>query len=168
MSIGPVSKSLVSFPCSLAAAIALSPAQANAQTTLEIGIGIQNTTTNTVTGGAVLKELGLFEKHLPTTGKYKDFKYSLSWQNATSGPPITNGMMANNIQIGMMGDYPADGERRHRAGDRQRNPTGRDHRLQRRKAAATASSFTRTRRITTLPISRARTSRFRSAPPRTA
>src|SRR5581483_5916130 len=30
----------------------------------------------------------------------------LSWQNATSGPPITNGMMANNIQIGMMGDYP--------------------------------------------------------------
>ena len=59
-----------------------------------------------MTGGAVLRELGLFEKHLPKTGKYKDFKYSLSWQNATSGPPITNGMMANNIQIGMMGDYP--------------------------------------------------------------
>ena len=80
--------------------------QVNAQTTLEIGIGTQNTTTNTVTGGVVLKELGLFEKHLPKTGKYKDFKYTLSWQNSTSGPPITNGMMANNIQIGMMGDYP--------------------------------------------------------------
>ena len=74
--------------------------------TIEIGIGTQNTTTNTATGGIVLKELGLFEKHLPKTGKYKDVKYTLSWQNATSGPPITNGMMADNIQIGMMGDYP--------------------------------------------------------------
>src|SRR6202161_831015 len=89
----------------VAAALVFTSGQSRAET-LEIGIGIQNTTTNTVTGGAVLKELGLFEKHLPTTGKYKDFKYSLSWQNATSGPPITNGMMANNIQIGMMGDYP--------------------------------------------------------------
>ena len=81
------------------------PASASAET-LEIGIGTQNTTTNTVTGGVVLKELGLLEKHLPKTGKYKDIQYKLSWQNATSGPPITNGMMANNIQIGMMGDYP--------------------------------------------------------------
>ena len=74
--------------------------------TLEIGIGTQNTTTNTVTGGVVLKELGLLEKHLPKTGKYKDMKYKLEWQNFTSGPPITNGMMANKIHIGMMGDYP--------------------------------------------------------------
>jgi NitT/TauT family transport system substrate-binding protein len=74
--------------------------------TLEIGIGTQNTTTNTVTGGIVLKELGLLEKNLPKTGRYKDVTYSISWQNSTSGPPITNGMMANNIQIGMMGDYP--------------------------------------------------------------
>ncbi len=74
--------------------------------TLEIGIGTQNTTTNTVTGGVVLKEMGLLEKHLPKSGKYKDITYSLSWQNFTSGPPVTNGMMANNIQIGMMGDYP--------------------------------------------------------------
>ena len=106
MSVGPVVKISALFSLLAAFAFTLVSGQANAQTTLEIGIGIQNTTTNTVTGGAVLKELGLFEKHLPTTGKYKDFKYSLSWQNATSGPPITNGMMANNIQIGMMGDYP--------------------------------------------------------------
>lgn len=79
---------------------------AKAETVLDIGIGTQNTTTNTVTGGIVLKELGLLERHLPKTGKYKDFKYNLSWQNSTSGPPITNGMMANNIQIGMMGDFP--------------------------------------------------------------
>ena len=105
MSVGPASKLSGFLPLIAAAAIALAPGQASAET-LEIGIGTQNTTTNTVTGGVVLKELGLLEKHLPKTGKYKDFQYKLSWQNATSGPPITNGMMANNIQIGMMGDYP--------------------------------------------------------------
>jgi NitT/TauT family transport system substrate-binding protein len=105
MSAGPTCKLVYVVPFLVAAAVTLAPDRADAET-LEIGIGIQNTTTNTVTGGAVLKELGLFEKHLPKTGKYKDFTYSLSWQNATSGPPITNGMMANNIQIGMMGDYP--------------------------------------------------------------
>ena len=78
MSVGTISKASGFSLLLAAAALALMPGQVEAQTTLEIGIGIQNTTTNTVTGGAVLKELGLFEKHLPTTGKYKDFKYSLS------------------------------------------------------------------------------------------
>ena len=71
-----------------------------------IGIGTQNTTTNTVTGGIVLKEMKLIEKYLPKTGKYKDIDFKLDWQNFTSGPPITNGMMAKKLQIGMMGDYP--------------------------------------------------------------
>jgi NitT/TauT family transport system substrate-binding protein len=106
MSAGPTLNASRLLPLLVAAAITLVPGHARAQTNLEIGIGTQNTTTNTVTGGVVLKELGLLEKYLPTTGKYKDFKYSFAWQNATSGPPITNGMMANNIQIGMMGDYP--------------------------------------------------------------
>src|SRR5258708_1877632 len=105
MSVGPASKLSGFFPVLVAAAVGFVPVAANAET-LEIGIGTQNTTTNTVTGGVVLKELGLLEKRLPKTGKYKDFEYKLSWQNATSGPPITNGMMANNIQIRMMGDYP--------------------------------------------------------------
>jgi NitT/TauT family transport system substrate-binding protein len=83
----------------------LAPEAASGKT-IEIGIGTQNTTTNTVTGGVVIKELGLLEKHLPKTGRYKDIDYKLNWQNATSGPPITNGMMADKIQIGMMGDYP--------------------------------------------------------------
>ncbi len=105
MSVGPASKLPGFLPFLVAATLGFVPAAASAET-LEIGIGTQNTTTNTVTGGVVLKELGLLEKHLPKTGKYKDMQYKLSWQNATSGPPITNGMMANNIQIGMMGDYP--------------------------------------------------------------
>lgn len=74
--------------------------------TIDIGIGTQDTTTNTVTAGVVLKQLGLLDKHLPRTGKYKDVTYRVTWQNATSGPPITNGMVAGNLQIGMMGDYP--------------------------------------------------------------
>ncbi len=74
--------------------------------TIDIGIGTQDTTTNTVTGGIVIKQLGLLDKYLPHTGKYKGVTYRVTWQNATSGPPITNGMIAGNLQIGMMGDYP--------------------------------------------------------------
>ena len=89
----------------LALALALVP-PAFARQEVVIGIGTQNTTTNTVTGGVVLKEMKLIEKYLPTTGKYKDIDFKLDWQNFTSGPPITNGMMARKLHIGMMGDYP--------------------------------------------------------------
>jgi NitT/TauT family transport system substrate-binding protein len=71
-----------------------------------VGIGTQNTTTNTVTGGIVIEKLGLLDKYIPKTGKYKDIQFNLDWQNFTSGPPVTNGMIANKLQIGMMGDYP--------------------------------------------------------------
>lgn len=74
--------------------------------TVTVGIGTQDTTTNTVTGGIVLKEMHLIEKYLPKTGKYKDINFKIEWQNFTSGPPVTNGMVANTLQIGMMGDYP--------------------------------------------------------------
>jgi NitT/TauT family transport system substrate-binding protein len=77
-----------------------------AKEVVTIGIGTQNTTTNTVTGGIVIKELGLLDKYLPKTGKYANIDFQVDWQNFTSGPPVTNGMMANKIQIGMMGDYP--------------------------------------------------------------
>jgi NitT/TauT family transport system substrate-binding protein len=87
-------------------ALLLGAPAAHAREEVVIGIGTQNTTTNTVTGGVVLKEMKLIEKYLPKTGKYKDIDFKLDWQNATSGPPIINGMMADKIQIGMMGDYP--------------------------------------------------------------
>ncbi len=81
-------------------------AGAQARETVTIGIGTQNTTTNTVTGGVVIKEMRLLEKNLPKTGKYSDIDFKLDWQNFTSGPPVTNGMIADKLQIGMMGDYP--------------------------------------------------------------
>ncbi|WP_322629122.1 ABC transporter substrate-binding protein [Halothiobacillus sp.] len=74
--------------------------------TVTVGIGTQNTTTDTVTGGIIIKELGLMKKYLPTTGKYKNIHFKFDWENFTSGPPVTNGMIANKLQIGMMGDYP--------------------------------------------------------------
>ncbi len=94
------------FAAAITAALLVAPLPAHAAQELVIGIGTQNTTTNTVTGGVVLKELKLIEKHLPRTGKYKDVSFKLDWQNFTSGPPITNGMMAKKLHIGMMGDYP--------------------------------------------------------------
>ena len=74
--------------------------------TITLGIGTQDTTTNTVSTGIVIRKLGLLEKYLPKTGKYSDTKIDVSWQNFTSGPPVTNGMMADKLQIGGMGDYP--------------------------------------------------------------
>jgi len=89
----------------LSAAVLFAPVL-QAKEVVTIGIGTQNTTTNTVTGGIVIKELGLLDKYLPKTGRYANIDFRVDWQNFTSGPPVTNGMMANKIQIGMMGDYP--------------------------------------------------------------
>jgi sulfonate transport system substrate-binding protein len=90
----------------LAAAAFCWTSVANGQTTVTIGIGTQDTTTNTVGTGTVVRELKLLERYLPKDGKYANIKFSLEWQNFTSGPPVTNGMMANKLQFGMMGDYP--------------------------------------------------------------
>src|ERR1700730_2252680 len=89
-----------------AASLALLFAQPAAAETVTIGIGTQDTTTNTVTAGTVVRQLHLLEKYLPTDGKYANIKFELEWQNFTSGPPVTNAMMANKLQFGMMGDYP--------------------------------------------------------------
>ena len=89
---------------SAAALLALAaPARAE---TLTVGIGTQDTTTNTATVGVVIRQLKLLEKYLPKTGKYADKTIQLDWQNFTSGPPVTNGMMAGKLQFGAMGDYP--------------------------------------------------------------
>ncbi|WP_213769838.1 ABC transporter substrate-binding protein [Bradyrhizobium sp. dw_78] len=88
------------------ASLALMLAQPAVAETVTIGIGTQDTTTNTVTTGTVIRQLHLLEKYLPTTGKYADIKFDIEWQNFTSGPPVTNAMMADKLQFGMMGDYP--------------------------------------------------------------
>jgi NitT/TauT family transport system substrate-binding protein len=94
------------FGLALATAALLSSGSALAQTTVTIGIGTQDSTTNTVTTGVVIRQLKLLEKNLPKDGKYANIKFQLEWNNFTSGPPVTNGMMANKLQFGAMGDYP--------------------------------------------------------------
>jgi NitT/TauT family transport system substrate-binding protein len=79
---------------------------AGAQTVVRIGIGTQDTTTNTVTAGIIIRQLNLLDKYLPKDGKYANIKFEFEWNNFTSGPPVTNGMMADKLQFGMMGDYP--------------------------------------------------------------
>ena len=91
---------------SIVMAAAAAFAQPAGAETVTIGIGTQDTTSNTVTAGTVIRQLHLLEKFLPTDGKYANIKFEIEWQNFTSGPPVTNGMMANKLQFGMMGDYP--------------------------------------------------------------
>jgi NitT/TauT family transport system substrate-binding protein len=78
---------------------------ANAKT-VKIAIGHQSMCTDTYTAGIVVKELKLLEKYLPTAGKYKDIDFEVSWSDYSSGGPITNQMMANKLNFGVMGDYP--------------------------------------------------------------
>jgi sulfonate transport system substrate-binding protein len=73
---------------------------------IHIGIGHQSMCTDTYSAGIVVKELKLLEKHLPHTGKYKDAEYDITWSDYSSGGPITNQMLANKLNIGVMGDYP--------------------------------------------------------------
>ena len=73
---------------------------------IRIAIGHQSMCTDTYTAGIVVKELQLLEKHLPTSGKYADVTYDISWSDYSSGGPITNQMMANKLNFGVMGDYP--------------------------------------------------------------
>jgi NitT/TauT family transport system substrate-binding protein len=81
-------------------------AAASAADTIRIGIGTQDTTINTVTGGLLIRELKLLEKHLPHDGKYQDVTYDIEWKNFTSGPPLTNEMVAGKLDIGSMADFP--------------------------------------------------------------
>lgn len=74
--------------------------------TIRIGIGHQSMCTDTYSAGIIVKELGLMEKHLPRDGKYADAEYDFQWKDYTSGPPITNMMLANKLDFGVMGDYP--------------------------------------------------------------
>lgn len=74
--------------------------------TIRIAVGHQSKCTDTYSAGIILKELKLVQKYLPKTGKYKDVKYEFVWKDYSSGSPITNQMLANKLDFGVMGDYP--------------------------------------------------------------
>jgi NitT/TauT family transport system substrate-binding protein len=74
--------------------------------TIDIAVGHQSMCTDTYTAGIIVKELGLLEKHLPHDGKYAGATYNVTWNDYSSGGPITNEMLANKLNFGVMGDYP--------------------------------------------------------------
>jgi len=90
----------------LVVAFAVSWAASADATTIEIRIGHQSMCTDTYSAGLVIKELGLLQKRLPHDGKYKDVQYTITWKDYSSGGPITNEMLADKLDIGIMGDYP--------------------------------------------------------------
>lgn len=74
--------------------------------TIRIAVGHQSKCTDTYSAGIIVKELKLIQKYLPKDGKYKDVEFTFDWKDYTSGSPITNQMMANKLDFGVMGDYP--------------------------------------------------------------
>ena len=64
---------------SIAMSVAWLLAQPASAETVTIGIGTQDTTTNTVTAGVVIRQLHLLEKYLPSDGKYANIKFELEW-----------------------------------------------------------------------------------------
>ncbi|MGH2415883.1 MAG: ABC transporter substrate-binding protein, partial [Microcystaceae cyanobacterium] len=83
-----------------------SSSNASGKKVIRVSIGTQDQTINTVTGGSVIREEKLLEKYLPKTGKYANVEYQIEWSSYTSAPPLTNKMLANQIDIGMMADFP--------------------------------------------------------------
>jgi NitT/TauT family transport system substrate-binding protein len=89
------------------AALVVSAGHARAAETIRVAIGTQDPTINTATGGLIVRELKLLEKHLPRTGRYKDVTWDVQWKSFTSGPPLTNEMVAGKLDLGSMADFPA-------------------------------------------------------------
>lgn len=74
--------------------------------TLRIAIGTQNRTIQTVTAGLIIQHLGLLEHFLPRCGRYQGAEYQVQWRDFTSGAPIVAGLQSDQLDIGILGDYP--------------------------------------------------------------
>lgn len=93
----------------LAAALCGCTVAGNAATTagtVQIVIGYQSKTIDTVTAGTLLRSLGYFQQQLSALSQQTGQKYSVVWQDYSTGAPITAQMLAGKIDIGSMGDYP--------------------------------------------------------------
>src|SRR5258707_650498 len=88
-----------------AAGCSLDAAQQSADQ-VNVVIGYQSKTINTVTAGTLLRAKGFLEQRLADITKRTNTKYSVQWQDYDTGAPITAQMVAEKIDIGSMGDYP--------------------------------------------------------------
>ncbi len=105
----------------LAATLLAAGCTANASTPddVDVVIGYQSKTINTVTAGTLLRSLGYFEQRLAALGHRDGKRYHVTWQDYSTGAPITAQMVAGKIDIGSMGDYPLliNGSRTQEFGD---------------------------------------------------
>jgi NitT/TauT family transport system substrate-binding protein len=73
---------------------------------VNVVVGYQSKTINTVTAGTLLRAQGYLEHRLDDIGAKTGKKYHVEWQDYDTGAPITAQMVAEKIDIGSMGDYP--------------------------------------------------------------
>jgi len=73
---------------------------------VNVVIGYQSKTINTVTAGTLLRAQSYFEHRLADITTRTGTKYAVRWQDYDTGAPITAQMLAEKIDIGSMGDYP--------------------------------------------------------------
>ncbi len=80
--------------------------QSQSAGTVNVVVGYQSKTINTVTAGTLLKAKGFLEKRLEDISNSSGVDYNVQWQDYDTGAPITAQMVAEKIDIGSMGDYP--------------------------------------------------------------
>ena len=73
---------------------------------VNVVVGYQSKTINTVTAGTLLRAQGYLEHRLADITARTGTKYAVRWQDYDTGAPITAQMLAEKIDIGSMGDYP--------------------------------------------------------------
>lgn len=73
---------------------------------VNVVVGYQSKTINTVTAGTLLRAQGYLEQRLADITKRSGTKYNVVWEDYDTGAPITGQMLAEKIDIGSMGDYP--------------------------------------------------------------
>ncbi|WP_280506791.1 ABC transporter substrate-binding protein [Nocardia farcinica] len=74
--------------------------------TVQVVVGYQSKTINTVTAGTLLRAKGFLEQRLAAITAAGGARYQVEWQDYDTGAPITAQMVAEKIDIGSMGDYP--------------------------------------------------------------
>ena len=84
----------------------LDSANQSAGNVVNVVIGYQSKTINTVTAGTLLRAQGYLERRLADITTRTGTKYNVTWQDYDTGAPITAQMVAEKIDIGSMGDYP--------------------------------------------------------------
>ena len=73
---------------------------------VNVVVGYQSKTINTVTAGTLLRAQGYLEHRLADITTRTGTKYAVRWKDYDTGAPITAQMLAEKIDIGSMGDYP--------------------------------------------------------------